>query len=175
MTEKSKKLGLSAVVVASFLFAYWRQHHVDDDALPVILPSTNTTTTTPTQGLETPASTPTSPQAPTATPIPITPSATPTSQGKYRNGTYTGAVADAFYGNVQVEATITGGKITKVTFLDYPQDRSTSIRINSIATPELSRQAIQAQSANVDGVSGASATSQAFRESLADALGQATP
>lgn len=93
--------------------------------------------------------------------------------GKYVNGTYTGEVADAYYGNIQVEAVISGGKLTNVIFLQYPNDRSTSRYINQQAMPQLKAEAIQAQSANVDGVSGASDSSSAFVQSLSSALSQA--
>jgi uncharacterized protein with FMN-binding domain len=93
--------------------------------------------------------------------------------GRYKDGQYIGSVADAYYGNVQVQATIQGGKIADVVFLDYPQDRDNSIRINTIAMPMLKSEAIQAQGAQVDGVSGATATSIAFMQSLASALAQA--
>lgn len=93
---------------------------------------------------------------------------------KYKNGTYTGSVADAFYGNIQVQVVISGGKITDVIFLQYPNDRNTSIEINSQAMPMLKQEAIAAQSAQVDGVSGATATSGAFIQSLSSALQQAT-
>lgn len=92
---------------------------------------------------------------------------------QYKNGEYTGNIADAYYGNVQVKATISGGKITDVQFLDYPNDRQNSIRINTYAMPILKSEAIQAQSAKVDVVSGATATSGAFQESLASTLAQA--
>ena len=91
----------------------------------------------------------------------------------YKDGVYTGNVTDAYYGNVQVQVTIKGSKITNVQFLDYPQDRRTSIEINSQATPYLKSEAISAQSANVDIVSGATATSEAFISSLSSALSQA--
>lgn len=91
----------------------------------------------------------------------------------YKDGQYTGNVADAYYGNIQVQATIQGGKISDVVFLDYPQDRRNSVRINTEAMPLLKSEAIQAQSAQVDIVSGATATSDAFRQSLASALAQA--
>ena len=107
---------------------------------------------------------------PTPTPVPPPPVV---NTGQYRNGSYVGAVVDAYYGNVQVKVTISGGKITDVQFLDYPQDRSTSVRINTRAMPTLISEAITAQNANVDGVSGASATSAAYQESLAGALAQA--
>lgn len=98
---------------------------------------------------------------------------TPASVGKFKNGTYTGSVADAYYGNVQVQAIIQDGKLADVQFLNYPQDRNNSIRINTRAIPILTSEAIQAQSAQVDMVSGATATSGAFQQSLADALSQA--
>lgn len=91
----------------------------------------------------------------------------------YKNGVYTGDVTDAFYGNVQVQVTISAGKISDVKFLQYPNDRQTSIEINSQAIPLLTQEAIQAQSAQVDGVSGATQTSIAFKTSLQSALDNA--
>jgi uncharacterized protein with FMN-binding domain len=123
--------------------------------------ATKTTNTTPTP-------------APVQTPVTVTtPVVVKKTTGQYVDGTYTGSVADAYYGNVQVAATISGGRLTKVTFIQYPNDRSTSRAINQRATPQLAAQAIQAQSANVSGVSGASDTSAAFKQSLASALAQA--
>ncbi len=100
-------------------------------------------------------------------------SQSPMMTGSYKNGTYTGSVQDAFYGNIQVQAVISNGKITAVNFLQFPNDNPTSQYVNSQADPLLAQEAIQAQSANVDIVSGASASSQAFQASLADALSQA--
>ena len=93
--------------------------------------------------------------------------------GSYKDGSYAGSVQDAFYGNIQVRVVISGGKITDVIFLQFPNDNRTSQYINSQADPMLKQEAIQAQSAQVNGVSGASASSQAFQASLADALSQA--
>jgi uncharacterized protein with FMN-binding domain len=115
--------------------------------------------------------------APAKTPTPVavtpTPVQPPTPKGQYVDGMYTGSAANAYYGNIQVRATISGGKLTNVTFLQYPNDRSTSRYINQQAMPELKAEAIQAQSASVNGVSGASDSSAAFQQSLADALAQA--
>ncbi len=91
---------------------------------------------------------------------------------KYKDGTYTGGVVNAFYGNVQVQATIKDGQINDVSFLDYPHDRGTSIAINSQAMPDLKSEAIQAQSANVEIITGATQTSEAFVQSLQQALSQ---
>jgi uncharacterized protein with FMN-binding domain len=57
-----------------------------------------------------------------------------------------------------------------VQFLQYPSDRRTSQRINSIAMPYLRQEAIQAQSAQVDIISGATLTSEGFQASLQSAL-----
>ena len=110
--------------------------------------------------------------APTATLV--APTATlvaPTvAHGQLHDGTFTGSVADAYYGLVQVAATIKSGRIVDVQFVDYPHDRRTSARINSIAMPALMTEAIQAQSARVDVISGATLTSEAFAQSLQSAL-----
>jgi uncharacterized protein with FMN-binding domain len=106
----------------------------------------------------------------TATPVTTT---VKTSSGEYVDGTYTGSVEDAYYGNVQVEAIISGGRLSNVVFLQSPNDRSTSISINKRAMPTLIAEAVKAQSANVNGVSGASDTSTAFEQSLASALSAA--
>lgn len=91
----------------------------------------------------------------------------------YKNGSYVGSVADAVYGNIQVKVTISGGKITDVAFLQFPNDQDTSQQINQQADPQLAQEAIQAQSANVDIVSGATQSSQAFIQSMQGALAKA--
>src|SRR5271168_3052611 len=98
---------------------------------------------------------------------------TGSTQVAYKDGTYTGKVADAYYGNLQVEAIISGGKLTDVKFLEYPTSGAHSVQVNEEAIPTLTSEAIAAQSANVDIVSGATQSSQAFQESLSDALSQA--
>jgi uncharacterized protein with FMN-binding domain len=103
----------------------------------------------------------------------VTPNATQTPGSLYRDGSYTGSVADAQWGVVQVKVIIQNGRITDVQFLQYPNDRDRSVYINSIADPQLTSEAIQAQSANVDIVTGATDSSEAFIQSLSDALAQA--
>lgn len=91
----------------------------------------------------------------------------------YRNGEYIGPVVDAYYGNVQVKAVIEDGKLTDVVFMDYPHSRQTSERVNQQAMPYLKEEAIQAQSWDVDNVTGATQTSLAFKKSLQSALEKA--
>jgi uncharacterized protein with FMN-binding domain len=110
--------------------------------------------------------------APVASPAPV-PAPAPAPTGQYKDGKYTGSVADAYYGNLQVQAVITGGKLANVIFLDYPQDRSYSVDVNTQAMPLLTQEALVAQSANVNVVSGATQSSMAFVQSLGAALAQA--
>lgn len=86
------------------------------------------------------------------------------------DGTYTGRSENAYYGNVQVSVTISGGRITGVKFLSYPNSHSTSVYINQQAMPYLKQEAIQAQSSHVSIISGATFTSEAFIQSLQSAL-----
>jgi uncharacterized protein with FMN-binding domain len=74
---------------------------------------------------------------------------------------------------VQVQIAVSGGKILDVQALQLPSDRSRSARISQYAAPILRSEAIQAQSARVDIVSGATYTSRAYAQSLASALKQA--
>ena len=91
-------------------------------------------------------------------------------RGLYADGSYTGNSFDAYYGMVQVKVLVVSNKITDVQFLQYPNNRSNSRMINNQAMPLLTEEAIQAQSAQVNGVSGATFTSDAFQKSLASAL-----
>jgi uncharacterized protein with FMN-binding domain len=167
------------IVLASFGLLVVVRQLKGSESLPVVGSSSNPVnpmpTNTPVQDTPTPTAAasagqltqiPTAIQSPTATP-------TPKPQGQYKDGSYAGSVQDAFYGNIQVKAVISGGKITDVVFLQFPNDNRTSQYINSQADPMLKQEAIQAQSAQINGVSGASASSQAFQASLADALSQA--
>jgi uncharacterized protein with FMN-binding domain len=92
---------------------------------------------------------------------------------RYRDGAFTGSEADAQWGYVQVQAVVQAGKIADVKFLDFPHDRTRSQLINQYADPQLVSEAIQVQSAQVDIITGATDTSFAFMQSLADALAKA--
>jgi uncharacterized protein with FMN-binding domain len=91
----------------------------------------------------------------------------------YKDGTYTGSSVYINWGYIQVQAMVSGGRLSAVKFLEYPNERRTSVRINSVAIPDLQQEAIQAQSANVDIVTGATLTSEGFEQSLQSALDQA--
>ncbi len=75
---------------------------------------------------------------PTLAPLPTsTPTPTPDPSGNYKDGSYVGQVADAQWGLLQVKAIVSNGQISDVQFLQYPSDRSRSVRINSVADPIL--------------------------------------
>ncbi|MFF4802007.1 FMN-binding protein [Streptomyces sp. NPDC001351] len=87
--------------------------------------------------------------------------------------TVTGDTVQTQWGPVQVRVTIKGGKLTDVTAVQYPTDNPRDQQINSYALPRLRSEALQAQSANIDTVSGATYTSGGYRQSLQSALDSA--
>ena len=152
-----KKTIVSLVIIGTFvLYAFIHAH----SAPVAVLPKTTAASRSSSSSATAPGATTTS-------------GATSTPGSLYKDGSYTGSVADALWGVVQVKAIIKNGKITDVQFLQYPNDRNRSIEINSYADPQLTTEAIQAQSANVDIVTGATDSSDAFMQSLSDALLQA--
>jgi uncharacterized protein with FMN-binding domain len=152
-----KKIIVSAVFILAFgLYIYTQKINI-----PSVAPETKP---------DEPDNNPTASDT-TDIPVPVNPS--PDTKAIYKDGEYTGKKADAYYGNLQVKAIINAGKITDVQFLEAPTTPENSIKVNGMAKPLLTQEAITAQSADVDGVSGATFSSKAFKESLADALSQA--
>ena len=121
------------------------------------------------------------PVSPTQTvgnsPSPSTsPSATPSpspSASAVLNGTFTGADFPNRFGDVQVRVVISNKHITDVQAVQLPTDRAESAYISQQAGPWLRSEALQAQSANIDTISGATYTSQSYVQSLESALTQA--
>lgn len=91
----------------------------------------------------------------------------------YVDGEFIGPAINAYYGVVQIQAIVQGGRVARLKVLQYPSDRQTSVAINRQALPMLRDEVIAAQSANVDIISGATLTSAAFIKSLGKALEQA--
>jgi uncharacterized protein with FMN-binding domain len=88
-------------------------------------------------------------------------------------GTVTGDSVQTRWGPVQVRITLKDGKITESTAVVYPSDNPRDQEINSYALPELRRETLAAQSAQIDSVSGATYTSDGYRQSLQSALDSA--
>ena len=87
--------------------------------------------------------------------------------------TVTGDAVQTQWGPVQVQVTVAGGKITDVTAVQYPNGNGRDQEINSYALPVLAQEALAAQSANIDHVSGATVTSDGYVQSLQSAIDQA--
>ena len=122
------------------------------------------------------ASPPTSDASPAASPAAPAASAAPTAHSggtPLANGTVAGPVVQTQFGPVQVQVTIANGKITDVTALQLPSDRQRSAYISGIVGPMLQSEALTAQSAQIDLISGATYTSDAYAQSLQAALDQA--
>ena len=87
--------------------------------------------------------------------------------------TYTGDAVGTRYGDVQVAITVVDGKVTKAEVVQVPWNDHKDQEINAYAVPILNDEAVQAQSADIDMVSGATYTSQGYIGSLQSALDQA--
>ena len=87
------------------------------------------------------------------------------------DGSFTGDAISMRYGVVQVKITVQNGKITDAQAVKAPS--GSNDRYTQMAVPRLRQQTIAAQSANIQGVSGASFTSYAWYQSLASAIAQA--
>ena len=97
-----------------------------------------------------------------------------TSKSSSTSGTVTvvGNTVQTPYGPLQLSVTFSGSKITNVQALQYPNWHGQSVRINQYAIPQLNQQAVAANSANINGVSGATFTSEAYAQSLQAAIDQ---
>ena len=142
-------------------------------AAPASTPTNTATTTKPTTiaavtTSSTPASTQSQGPVPAATQIQ---SAAPTPTAKNVSGTFTGPVVDVSYGNVQVQITVSNGKITDAQALIAPTGKNA--RYTSFSVPVLRKQTLAAQSDAIQGASGASYTSYGWYKSLQGALSKA--
>jgi uncharacterized protein with FMN-binding domain len=100
-------------------------------------------------------------------------SKTPTTPPTTRSAT--GAAQPNQYGVVQVRVTVSGGRVTQAAAVQAPQDDPRSQEITATAVPQLGQEAVAAQSAQIDAVSGATYTSDGYRASLQSALDKLGP
>jgi uncharacterized protein with FMN-binding domain len=112
---------------------------------------------------------------PAASPSPSASSTSPapSASSKSTTSTVTGDVAQTQWGPVQVKLTLQAGKITDVSVVQYPNGNHRDVEINDYALPVLIDETVQAQSAQIDMVSGATVTSDGYIRSLQSALDQA--
>jgi uncharacterized protein with FMN-binding domain len=182
-------LGTTAAGLAA-LFSY--KSHVAGVAVASTAPATPRVTATPVTRAPTHSVTPSPPASPTKkatprpsptkttppathsaapvvtpTPHPTTPKPTPTKTAP--SGTFTGPAENTQYGEVQVQITVSNGKITNADG-SLPQGGD-SIAQNAIS--QLNPEVLSAQSANIQSVSGATYTSQGYIGSLQQAVNEA--
>ena len=110
-------------------------------------------------------------QTPSATPTPTQTKASATPVTKSASGTFIGDSVNVRYGFVQVKITVENGKITDAQAVQAPSGRND--RWTQMAVPILRQQTLQAQSARINGASGASFTSYGWYTSLVSALAKA--
>jgi len=99
-------------------------------------------------------------------------SAAPSAAGA-ASRTYDGSVAQTPFGPVQLRITVAGGKVTAITPLQLPQGTGYDMQVDQIAVPQLTQEALAAQSANISAISGATYTSNGYATSLQAALSAA--
>ena len=124
-----------------------------------------TATKKPTAAATQPAAT----QSATASPA-ATQTTTPATSA-VKDGTFTGPSVNVNYGNVQVKITVVNGRITDAVAIKAPSGKND--RYTNMSVPVLKQQTLKAQSANIQGVSGASYTSYGWFTSLQGALAAA--
>jgi uncharacterized protein with FMN-binding domain len=95
------------------------------------------------------------------------------SAGTLKSGRFTGSVVQIPFGNVQVQVTVQGGRITDAQMVQMPTAHARSQMISQYVAPILRQEVLQAQSAQINLVSGATYTSEAYAQSLQAAIDQA--
>jgi uncharacterized protein with FMN-binding domain len=99
-----------------------------------------------------------------------TSTAKPAATASGGSGTATGDAVDTQYGAAQVQVTVRSGKIVEIKALQLQGNDPRSLMISSSAEPTLREEALSAQSAAIDAVSGATFTSASYDQSLQSAL-----
>lgn len=143
----------STVAALVLLFSYRTSTDSGAPAVAATAPAAEPGTTSPTTG---------------ASPSPSASGSAGT--GSTAAKTYTGSTVATRWGDVQVTITVTNGKITDVQVPVYPSGNGRDQEINAYALPVLTQETLQAQSADIDTVSGATVTSDGYLQSLQAAL-----
>lgn len=168
-----------ATVAALVLLLSFKTHsltHAAGAVPPVAVSSAAPSSAAPSASAAAPSATAAAPSATAAGPASTT-SAAPTTKAAPTTAATTRTVAgdevDTQFGPVQVQITVSGGKVTAATALQYPNERQRDVQINQYAVPILDAEVVKAQSAKIDMVSGATYTSQGYLQSLQSALDKA--
>ncbi len=134
---------------------------------PIKTPAPAPTPTTPTEQAPPVATSPTPDPTPAPEPTPI-PEVKP-----FKTGSFDGALITNKYEKVQVRLSSNGDAMTDITMIVLTPSSARSIQITNDAIPKLRQQALDYQTADVDNVSGATYTSDSYKQSLQAAIDQA--
>ncbi len=157
---------LSAVVVGVALALSFRTPPPSSPGIAVAPPPIGSSSVSGATPVATPSGAPPSGGgSPAPTP---TPAAT-----ALKNGTFTGQSVTNFFGPIQVQLVVSGGRITDVKAIQSPSDNPQSAYIASVAIPYLRQEVLQAQSAQINILSGATYDSQSYTQSVQSALDMA--
>jgi len=102
-----------------------------------------------------------------------TATADPTASAAQGSQTFDGPPISNLRGTYQAQITVTDGAVTDVVALQAGTTAPESVQVNTMAIPEFKKRVLEAQTWDVDAVSGASYTSPAFLESLEGAFEEA--
>ena len=171
---------LSAIVL---LFSYPTSRNADTAAAAVAPTDANATTdaassaatqdTTAAASSAQDATTQSSSEPPTSSSASSSTSSSTSKTSGSGATTYAGDAVMTRWGLVQVQITVADGKVTKSDVLQIPWDNPRDQQINSYAVPILNQEAVTAQSASIDMISGATVTSVGYTQSLQSAIDQA--
>lgn len=170
--SKAASLAIASVTTVGLAAAFSHSDQAAGSGLATVAPVTPATqsTTVATTATTTPATTASSGTTGTTGTTATTAAPTTAASAGIPDGTYVGTAYQNRWGIVQVQAVYSGGQLTDVQILQYPDGDRKSISINNRALPTLISQSISAQSADINGVSGATYTSNSYVQSLQSAI-----
>jgi len=166
-----KKIVLAVMTTISGLVMLFSYHTSTQSVAATTPEETDTGNTQSDAGTTTTAPSATSSASSTASASATpTASASSSASGSGGDGTYTGDAVETRWGTVQVEITVENGKIASADAVQFPNGNPKDQQINAYAVPALNAEVVQAQSASIDAVSGATVTSGGYIESLQSAI-----
>ncbi len=172
-SAKVASLALSAVSTLGLAALFAKQDQASSSAAPspTLAP---TLAPSPTIAFETESGSSTTVGATTDVTTEASPSTTSPSTTGIADGVFVGVADTNRWGTVQLQIVVSGGLLTEVQVLSSPDSARKSVRINESALPTLTAEAVAAQNADIDSVSGATYTWQSYTISLQSALDAAS-
>jgi uncharacterized protein with FMN-binding domain len=173
MCPMKRNLALAGLVFVGLMLFFTPNTGVVAVAQQALLSPDVTTTTTITAAPPDPGTTTTTSGTPPDTTgsadTTTTEATTTTTQPPSQAVTVVGDRISSPYGPFQVQITVENGTITDITTLEYPQDRRSQY-INQQVLPYYTTAALDAQSTDFSGISGATITWRSWRASLDSAI-----